>query len=66
MVTQAATASEVAAAVVLAMVWPQLIFIAPAQRSFTGGGGGTQLVHCTVVVRQVAWLPQAALVFQCA
>ena len=29
-------------------------------------GGGTQLVHCTVVVRQVVWVPQAALVLQCA
>lgn len=39
---------------------------APVQRSLAGGGGGTQLVHCTVVVRQLFCVPQAALVFQCA
>lgn len=59
-------ASVVAALVEAAMVWLQLMEMAPVQRSLAGGGGGTQLVHCTVVVRQVFWVPQAAFVFQCA
>lgn len=65
-VTQVATASAVAVVVDALIVCPHAIGNAPVQRSLAGGGGGAQLVHCTVVVRQVLCVPQAALVAQCA
>lgn len=56
------TASAAAPTVVPVMVWAQLMVTAPEQGSLTGG----QLVHCTVVVRQVLCVPQVLLVDQCA
>ena len=57
-VTQVPTASIVAPTVVPVTDPAQAIGRAPVQRSLTVS---KQLVHCTVVVRQVACVPQADL-----
>jgi hypothetical protein len=60
-------ASVVAFTVFTVVVEPQFKSVAPPQRSLaTEGGGGVQLIHCTVVVRQVDCVPHELAVFQCA
>lgn len=64
-VTHVGTASVVAPTVVPDTDPPHGSGRAPLQRSLGIDGGG-QLVHCTVVVRQLDCVPHELLVLQCA